>query len=185
MLSTNDFRKGLRIKLDGEVYYILDFQHARTAQRRSFVRTRLKNIKTGAVFERTFAAGDIFEEPDFEGKKMQYLYQSGSEYYFMDAKNFEEISISEEKLGDIHWFLRDGEEYSILFFEGKPINVELPTSVVLKVISVGPGHKSDAVTNVMKEATLETGLVLKVPIFIKEGELIKVDTRTNEYLERV
>lgn len=185
MISTSDFRKGLRIKLEDEVYYIMEFQHARTAQRRAFVRTRLKNIKTGAVQEKTFSAGEMFEEPDFEEKKMQFLYETNSEYYFMDTKSFEQINIAEEKLGGACWFLREGEEYSMLFFEGNPINVELPTSIVLKVTSVGPGERGDSVTNIMKEAVLETGLKLKVPLFIKEGDSVKVDTRTNEYIERV
>lgn len=163
----------------------MDFQHARTAQRRAFVRTKLKNMRSGAVLEKTFAAGEVFEEPDFEERNMQYLYQSGSEYYFMDTKNFEQISISEENLGGAHRFLKEGGEYTILFFEGNPINVELPASVVLKIVSVGPGERGDSVTNIMKEAVVETGLKLKVPLFIKEGETIKVDTRTGEYIERV
>jgi elongation factor P len=185
VLSTTNFRKGLRIKLDGEIYYILSFQHARTAQRRAFVRTRLKNLRTGAVLEKTFPAGEVFEEPDFEEKTMQYLYQAESEYHFMDAKSFEQIGIAEDKLSGAHWFLQEGTEYKILFFEGNPLNVELPASVALKVISVGPGQRGDSVTNIMKEAVLETGLRLKVPVFIKEGERIKVDTRTTEYIERV
>ena len=168
----------------GEVYSIIDFQHARTAQRRAFVRTKVKNLRTGAVFEKTFAAGETFEEPDFEEKKMQYLYQADSEYYFMDTRSFEQSSILEERLGSAHWFLLEGEEYRILFLEGSPFNVDLPASVALKVVSVGPGHRGDSVVNIMKEAVLETGLSLKVPIFIKEGDRIKVDTRTNKYLER-
>lgn len=185
MISTSDFRKGLRIKLEGEVYYILEFQHARTAQRRAFVRTRLKNIKTGAVQEKTFSAGETFEVPDFEEKTMQYLYKEGDSYNFMDAKTFDEISISEEALADSRFFLHEGSEYKIVFFENSPIGVDLPTSVALKVMSVGPGQKSDAVTNALKEAVLETGIKLKVPLFIKEGDFVKVDTRTSEYIERV
>jgi len=184
MISTTNFRKGLRIKLDGEIYSIVNFQHARTAQRRAFMRTRFKNLRTGAVREETFAAGETFEEPDFEEKKMQYLYQSDGQYYFMDTRSFEQIGISEKRLGDAHRFLQDGGEYKILFFEGNPFNVELPASVVLKVTSVGPGHRGDSVTNLMKDAVLETGLVVKVPLFIKEGGKIKVDTRTSKYLER-
>ena len=162
----------------------MDFQHARTAQRRAFVRTRLKNLMTGAVREETFAAGETFEKPDFEEKKMQYLYQNDGEYYFMDTNDFEQISILEEKLGGARRFLQEEGEYKILFFEGNPFSVDLPASVVLKVTSVGPGQKGDAVTNIMKEAVLETGMILKVPVFIKEGDHVKIDTRTNEYLER-
>jgi len=184
MISTTDFRKGLKIKVDGEPYYIIDFQHARTAQRRAFVRTKLKNIKTGAVLEKTFAAGETFEKPDFEDKNMQYLYSSKDEYFFMDTKTFEQTTLPEEKLGDYKWYLKENKEYKILFFEGNPISIDIPSSVVLKIVSTEPGIRGDSATNVTKNATLETGLVVKVPLFIKEGELIKIDTRTGEYIER-
>jgi elongation factor P len=184
MLSTTDFRKGLKVKIEGEPYIIVDFQHARTAQRRAFVRTKLKNLKTGAVLEKTFASGETFEEPDFEEKSMQYLYSSEKEYVFMDSKTYEQITLSQEQLGDSRWYLKENEEYRILFFEGNPLNLDLPTSVVLKIASTEPAVKGDSVTNITKNATLETGLKVKVPLFIKEGELIKVDTRTGEYLER-
>jgi elongation factor P len=185
MLSTTDFRKGLRIKLEGEVYYVVDFQHARTAQRRAFVRTKLKNIKTGSVLERTFSAGETFEEPDFEDKTMQFLYSDGEDFHFMDSKTYEQITLSEEKLGDYKWYLKENSEYRVMFFEGQPVNVDLPASVVLKIVSTEPGIKGDSVTNLTKNATLETGLVVKVPLFVSEGEHVKIDTRTNEYIERV
>jgi len=184
MLSTTDFRKGLKIKIEGEPYYIVDFQHARTAQRRAFVRTKLKNIKTGAVLERTFSAGETFEEPDFQEKWMQYLYSSGNDFHFMDSKTYEQIVLNEEHLGDYRWYLKENEEYKILFFEGKSVNLDIPTSVLLKVTSTEPAIKGDSVTNITKDATLETGLVVKVHLFIKEGDTIKVDTRTGEYIER-
>ena len=184
MLSTTDFPKGLRIKIEGEPYFIVDFQHARTAQRRAFVRTKLKNLKTGAVLEKTFSAGETFEEPDFEDRLMQYLYSSEKEYVFMDSKTYEQITLTDEQLGDSRWYLKENDEYKILFFEGNPLNVDLPTSVVLKITSTEPAVKGDSVTNIMKSATLETGLNIKVPLFVKEGELVKVDTRTGEYLER-
>jgi len=184
MLSTTNFRKGLRIKIEGEPYYIIDFQHARTAQRRAFVRTKLKNIKTGAVLEKTFSAGETFEEPDFQEKWMQYLYSSGTEFHFMDSKTYEQIILNEEHLGDYRWYLKENEEYQILFFEGKQVSLDLPASVVLKVIETEPAIKGDSVTNITKTAKLETGLEVKVPLFIKEGDYLKVDTRTGEYLER-
>jgi elongation factor P len=184
MLSTTDFRKGLKIKLEGDIYYIVDFQHARTAQRRAFVRTKLKNVKTGAVLERTFSAGETFEEPDFEEKRMQYLYSSENEYYFMDAKNYEQISLTGDQLGDYRWYLRENSEYQVMFFEGQPVSLDLPASVVLKITSTEPAIKGDSVANMTKNATLETGLVVKVPLFVNEGEYVKIDTRTNEYLER-
>jgi elongation factor P len=184
MLSTTDFRKGLKIKLEDDIYYIVDFQHARTAQRRAFVRTKLKNIKTGAVLEKTFAAGESFEEPDFEEKSMQYLYSAEKEYYFMDTKTYEQISLTEDQLGDYKWYLKENAEYKVMFFEGQPLSVDLPASVVLKITSTEPAIKGDSVTNITKSATLETGLVVKVPLFVNQGEYVKIDTRTNEYIER-
>jgi elongation factor P len=184
MLSTSDFRKGLKVKIEGEPYYIIDFQHARTAQRRAFVRTRLKNIKTGAVLEKTFSAGETFEEPDFQERWMQYLYSSGNDFHFMDSKTYEQIILNEEQLGEYRWYLKENEEYKILFFEGKPVSLDLPSSVILKVIQTEPAIKGDSVTNITKSAKLETGLEVKVPLFIKEGDMIKIDIRTGEYLER-
>jgi elongation factor P len=184
MLSTTDFRKGLKIKIEGDVYYIVDFQHARTAQRRAFVRTKLKNIKTGAVLERTFSAGEMFQEPDFEEKRMQYLYSDEKEYYFMDARTYEQISLTEDQLGDYKWYLKENSEYQVMFFEGEPVSLDVPASVVLKIASTEPAIKGDSVANITKNATLETGLVVKVPLFVNEGEYVKIDTRTNEYLER-
>jgi elongation factor P len=184
MLSTTDFRKGLRIKLEGDIYYIVDFQHARTAQRRAFVRTKLKNIKTGAVLERTFSAGETFEEPDFEEKTMQYLYSGEKEYYFMDTKTYEQTSLTDEQLGDYKWYLMENKQYKVMFFEGQPVNVDIPASVILKIVSAEPAIKGDSVSNITKNATLETGLVVKVPLFVNEGEYVKVDTRTSEYIER-
>jgi elongation factor P len=184
MISTSDFRKGLKIKIEGEPYYIIDFQHARTAQRRAFVRTKLKNIRTGAVLERTFSAGETFEEPDFQEKWMQYLYSSGNDFHFMDSTSYEQIVLNEEQLGDYRWYLKENKEYQILFFEGKPVSLDLPTSVILRVTQTEPAIKGDSVTNITKSARLETGLEVKVPLFIKEGDMIKIDTRTGEYLER-
>ncbi len=185
MLSTSDFRKGLKLKIDNDPYYIVDFQHARTAQRRANVWTKLKNIKTGAVIERTFAAGEQFEEPDFQQKMMQYMYNASGEYHFMDSHTFEQTALSEEQLGDYKWYLVIGQEYKTLFFEGNPVNVDIPTSVILQVTWTGPGVKGDTVTNITKDATVETELQIKVPLFIKQGDFVKVDTRTGEYIERV
>jgi elongation factor P len=185
MLSTKDFRKGLRIKVDGEAYYIVEFQHARTAQRAAFVRTKLKNIITGQVLEKTFASGEVFEQPDFVQKNMQFMYKDSEGYHFMDGRTFEQVFLTEGQLGDYKWYLLEGREYQILLFEGNPMGLELSASVVLKVTSTEPGIKGDSVTNMTKPATLESGLEVKVPLFIKEGDLIKVDTRTGEYLERV
>ena len=185
MLSTKDFRKGLRITVEGEVYYIVEFQHARTAQRAAFVRTKLKNIITGQVLEKTFASGEVFEQPDFVQKNMQFMYKDSQGYHFMDGRTFEQVFLTEEQLGDYKWYLLEVREYQILLFEGNPMGLELSASVVLNVTSTEPGIKGDSVTNITKPATLESGLEVKVPLFIKEGDLIKIDTRSGEYLERM
>ena len=184
MLSTTDFRKGLKLKLEGEIYIIVDFQHARTAQRRAFVRTKLKNIKTGAVLERTFSAGENFEQPDFEEKVMQFLYSDENGYFFMDTNNYEQFTLTDEQLGDSKWYLQENMDFKVLFFEGKPLSLELPSAVTLKIVSTEPAVRGDTVTGATKPATLVTGLVVKVPLFVQEGSMIKVDTRTGEYLER-
>ena len=184
MLSTTDFRKGLRVKIEGEPYCIIDFQHARTAQRRAFVRTKLKHVKTGAILEKTFSAGENFEEPDFEERTMQFLYSNQDEYMFMDTRNYDQVTLKEEQVGEYKWYLKENGEYKVLFFEGNAVSIDLPTSVVLKVASTEPAIKGDSVTNITKSATLETGLTVKVPLFVKEGESVKVDTRTGEYIER-
>jgi len=184
MLSTTDFRKGLKVKFEGDIYMIVDFQHARTAQRRAFVRTKLKNLKTGAVLEKTFSAGENFEEPDFEERIMQFLYSGEEGYVFMDSKTYEQVTLTADQLGDGRWYLQENVDFKILFFEGNPVSLELPSAVVLKVVSTEPAVRGDTVTGATKPATLETGLVVKVPLFVQEGEKIKVDTRTGEYLER-
>ena len=185
MLSTSDFRKGRKLALDGELYEIVDFQHARTAQRRANVWTRLKNLKTGSVLERTFAAGEMFDEPNFEQRKMQYMYTTGSEYHFMDQKSYEQVELTAEQIGDYKWYLVENEEYKILFFEGNPLSLDLPAAAILKVVESEPGVKGDSVSNLTKGAKLQTGLQVKVPLFVKEGDMVKVDTRTGEYLERM
>src|SRR3972149_2443863 len=184
MLSTTNFRKGLKLKLEGEIYIIVDFQHARTAQRRAFVRTKMKNLKTGAVLESTISAGENFEEPDFEEKVMQFLYSDENGFVFMDTNNYEQITITAEQLGENRWYLQENVDFKILFFEGNPLSLDLPSAVILKVVSTEPAVRGDTVTGATKPATLETGLVVKVPLFVQEGTKIKVDTRSGEDLER-
>ena len=184
MLSTTDFRKGLRLELESNLYTIIDFQHARTAQRRANVWTKLKNLRTGQVIERTFSAGERFEQPDFREASMQYLYNDGHEFMFMDSKSYEQVQLSADLLGDAVPFLKEQSEYKILFYEGVPISVDLPTSVELKVVESEPAVKGDSVSNLTKDAVVETGLKVKVPLFIKEGDMIKIDTATSAYLGR-
>lgn len=185
MLSTTDFRKGMRLQIEGNLFTIVDFQHARTAQRRANVWTKLKNIRTGQVIERTFSAGESFDEPDCKETTMQYLYNDGNEYFFMDSKTFEQVPLTREALGDYVSYLREQDEYKILFFEGNPINLDLPPAVELKVVESEPAVKGDSVSNLTKNAVVETGLNVKVPLFIKEGDTIKIDTSNGSYLGRV
>lgn len=185
MISTKDFRKGKRISIDGEPLIILDFQHQKVARGGATVRTKFRNLKTGAIFEKTFNGGENFKEPDLEDRKMQFLYESNNEYTFMDSKDFEQYVLDADNLGDDRFYLKENEEYSILVFEGNPLSLDLPASVVLKVVQSDPAVKGDSVSNITKPAKLETGADVKVPLFIKEGDFVKVDTRTGEYLERV
>jgi len=185
MITAADFRKGMKISYEGEPYEVVDFQKVMMARGRGFVRTRLKNLKTGFVIERSFPSNERFPEPNFSVRKMQYLYSDGENYYFMDSSTYEQFPISSGSLGYSHWFIREGTEYKLLFFEETPLSIDLPASVEMKVIETEPGVKGDTVSAATKPAKLETGLIIKVPLFINEGEIVKVDTRTKEYLGRV
>jgi elongation factor P len=184
MLSTSDFRKGMKLAIEGELYIIVDFQHARTAQRRANVWTKLKNLKTGQVIEKTFSAGENFNEPDFNERPMQYLYNDGEMFHFMDSRSYEQTALTADQIGDAKGYLQENVEYKILFFEGNPISINMPASVVLKVVEADPGVKGDSVSNLTKNAVVETGLQVKVPLFVKVGEAIKIDTSNGKYLER-
>ena len=185
MIDTSDFFKGMKIEIEGEPFIILDFQNARTAQRRANVTTKLKHLQTGQVLEKTFSSGTKFEEPPFESRDMQYMYNDGESYHFMDTDTYDQIAIPTEAIGDDKWYLLENHTYEILFYRGNAININLPTSVVLEVVEAEPAVKGDRVSNVMKGAKVETGLEVKVPIFVKEGDKIKIDTRDGKYLERM
>jgi elongation factor P len=184
MLSTSDFRKGMKLALEGELYVIVDFQHARTAQRRANVWTKLKSLKSGRVLERTFSAGETFNEPEFTERGMQYLYNDGEVFNFMDSKSYEQLSLNIEQVGDSKWYLQENVEYKIMFFEGNPIAIDMPSAVTLRVTESEPAIKGDSVSNMTKNVVVETGLNVRAPLFIKEGDLIKIDTSDGKYLER-
>ena len=184
MIDTSDFRIGMRLQIDNDIFYIIDFQHARTAQRKANVTTKLKNIRTGQVLEKSFAAGEKFVEPDFDERMMQFLYSDQEGFHFMDSKTYDQIALSPEQIGDYKWYLQENIEYQILFFEGNPINVVMPTAVVLEVVEAEPAVKGDTVSNITKLVKVETGLELKAPMFIKIGDRLKIDTRDGKYLER-
>jgi len=184
-VSTADFRKGLKIELEGEPYVIIDFLHVKPGKGGAFVRTKLKSLVTGNVIDRTFRSGERVQTPALEERKMQYLYKEGERYHFMDNETFEEFTLTQDQLGENKGFLPENVELQILFHNGQPIGVELPIFVELKIVQTEPGVRGDTATGGSKPATLETGAVIQVPLFLNEDDVIKVDTRTGEYIERV
>ena len=184
MLVAGDFKNGITFDMDGQVLQVIEFQHVKPGKGAAFVRTKLKNVITGAVTERTFNPTDKFENAIVERKEMQYLYNDGDLYYFMDMETFEQIPINKDKLGDAFRFVKENEMCKIVSYKGNVFAVEPPMFVVLEVTDTEPGYKGDTATGASKPATLETGAVIKVPLFIDIGTKIKIDTRTGEYLER-
>lgn len=184
MISATEFRKGLRVMIEGEPYTIVDFSHVKMGRGRPHTKAKIKHLLTGSVLERTFLSSETFELPDLETRRMQYLYSDADGYHFMDSKTYEQIALTESALSDTRFYLQENEEYTILFFEGRAISLDMPASVVLKVVESEPAIKGDSVTNIQKTAKLETGMEIKVPLFVKEGDMVKVDTRTGEYIER-
>jgi elongation factor P len=185
VIDTSEFRKGLKIEVDGEPFEIIEFQHVKPGKGSAFVRTSIKSLLTGRVLQPTFKSGDKVGRPDIEEKEMQYLYKQGDDYYFMDNKSFEQTFISEQVLGDQKFFLKENINASILFYNGKALGVSLPNSVDLKVAKCDPGIRGDTVSGALKPATLETGYQVNVPLFINEGDILKIDTRDGKYLTRV
>lgn len=184
MYSTTDFRKGLKIELDGTPYEIVDFQHFKPGKGGAMVRTKLRNILTGRTVDNTFRSGEKVGRPDMEQRDMQYLYREGEDLVFMDLVTFEQLHLADEVTGGKSGFLKEAQECRVMLYNGEPIDIEIPVSLVLKVVKTEPGAKGDTVSNVTKAAELETGLVVQVPIFVNEGDNIKVDTRSREYLGR-
>lgn len=174
----------MTIELDGEVYTVVEFQHVKPGKGAAFVRSKLKNVKTGAVVERTFRAGEKVPRAHIERREVQYLYSSGEQYVFMDMETYEQMSLSADQLGDSTRYLKENMIIAILQFQGTPIGVDLPNSVELTVVETDPGVRGDTATGGTKPAKLETGAVVQVPLFINIGDVIRVDTRTGYYLER-
>lgn len=184
MLSAGDFRNGSTFELDGNVVSIVEFQHVKPGKGAAFVRAKIKNVMSGAVTERTFNPSDKYQEAFIERREMQYLYNDGDLYYFMDNETFEQIPINSSVLGDNFKFVKENMVCKVLSYKGSVFGVEPPLFVELLVTQTDAGFKGDTATNATKPATLETGAEIKVPLFIEEGEKIKIDTRTGEYLER-
>ncbi|MCI1956731.1 MAG: elongation factor P [Oscillospiraceae bacterium] len=184
MISAGDFRNGATFEMEGSVYSIIEFQHVKPGKGAAFVRTKIRNIITGAVTERTFNPNDKFPTAFIERKDMQYLYNDGDLYYFMDPESFEQIPISKSILGDNFKFVKENMDCKILSYKGNVFGVEPPNFVELDIVKTDPGFKGDTATNATKPAVVETGAEIKVPLFINEGEKIRIDTRTGEYMER-
>lgn len=185
MYSTNEFRKGLKIEINGEPFNIVDFQHVKPGKGNAFVRTRLKSLLSGNVLERTFKSGEKVDRPDLESKKVQYLYNDGESYIFMDMETYEQLAAPQEQLGGAHMFMLENMEANILIFKGKVIDIELPTFVDFVITRTDPGVRGDTVTGATKPAEIQTGATVQVPLFVNEGERIRIDTRTGSYVERV
>jgi elongation factor P len=185
MISTNQFRNGAAIRVDGKRFAILYFQHVKPGKGGAFVRTRLRNLHTGAVIEKTFRAGEKVESVRTESRLMTFLYRDGDLYYFMDSETYEQIAIPSEGLAETVDYLVPNGEMEVLLADGEVVGVEPPVHVELEVAQTDPGLKGDTATGGSKPATLETGLVVQVPLFVNVGEKVRVDTRTKEYLTRV
>ena len=185
MFSTAEFKRGLKIEMEGTPYSIVEFQHVKPGKGGAFVRTKLKNLVTGGVVDKTFRSGEKVGKPDLEEKNMQYLYAEGTDYHFMDNDTYEQTFITADQLGDSKDFLQENITIDVLFFQGKPIGVELPIFVELTITESEPGVKGDTASGGNKPAIVETGATIQVPLFLNEGDKIKIDTRTGEYIERV
>ena len=183
-VSTNDLRNGMTLDLPEGLFAVVEFQHVKPGKGGAFVRTKLKNQRTGAVIERTYRADEKLEQAIIDKREMQFLYRDGSEYIFMDTTSYEQLQVDTGLLGDANNYLKEGDDAVIEFFGTEIVGVELPAAVELTVSETEPGLQGDRVSGARKPATLETGLVLQVPLFVNPGEKIKVDTRTGEYLTR-
>ncbi|MDO4876175.1 MAG: elongation factor P [Oscillospiraceae bacterium] len=184
MISAGDFRNGLCFEMDGQVYQVVEFQHVKPGKGAAFVRTKYKNVKTGSVVERSFNPNEKFEQAQLERRDMQFIYADGDLYYFMDTDTYEQTPIHSDKIGDGTKFLKEEMICKVVSYKGDIFQVELPITVELEITECEPGVRGDTTNNANKYATLETGAVVKVPLFVNQGEKIRVDTRTGEYLER-
>jgi elongation factor P len=185
MATTTDFRNGFVMRMDNELWIIVEFQHVKPGKGGAFVRTRLKNVRTGRVIDRTFRSGEKVEDVRLEQRKYQYLYGSDAEYVFMDVNTYEQASLTPENVGEASQFIKESMIVEILFNGSEALSVQPPIFVELQIVKTDPGVKGDTAQGGSKPATLETGAVVQVPLFIQEGEMIRVDTRTSTYVERV
>jgi len=185
MISAGEFRKGVTFEMNGNPYVVLDFQHVKPGKGAAFVRTKYKNLVTGATKEDAFNPNDKYPRAHIESKEMQFLYSDGDLYYFMDNETFEQIPLTKEDVEDAIKFLKENDSANVKFYQGKVFQVEAPNFVELAVVETEPGVKGDTASNVTKSATLETGATIQVPLFVNEGDVLKVDTRTGTYISRM
>jgi elongation factor P len=185
MYSTAEFKKGLKIELDGVPYTIVDFQHVKPGKGGAFVRTKMKSLLTGRVLDQTFRSGEKVKRPDLMEREMQYLYREGGDFHVMDNETYEQMMLTEDQVGESSQYLADNMAVKVLFFNQQPVGVEVPLFVELEVAQTDPGVKGDTAAGGTKPATLESGVTIQVPLFINEGDRVKVDTRTGAYIERV
>ena len=184
MISSNDLRNGVTIVVDGQLWTVIEFLHVKPGKGSAFVRTRLKNVKTGTTLERTFRAGEKLERAIVDNRSMQMLYNDGDGYHFMDQESFENVTLQRDLIGDPADFLKDGMVVDVQFHEAVPIGIDLPAHVELKVVETDPGFKGDTATNATKPARLETGATVQVPLFVETGNVIRIDTRDRRYIGR-
>lgn len=185
MISSNDIRPGTTIKVDNGVWQVIEFQHVKPGKGAAFVRTKLKNVKTGNLNEKTFRAGEKIPKANIEKRTMQFSYASGDDYIFMDNETFDQMTITKEDLGNVSLYIKEGTNVQVISHDGAVFGVEPPTFIDLRVVETDPAYKGDTAQGGTKPAKLETGAVVSVPFFVIEGDMVKIDTRNNEYLERV
>ena len=184
-MDTSDIRKGFKMMVDGQPFVVIDFQFVKPGKGQAFTRVKIRNMATGAVLERTFKSGEKIEPADVEERSLQYIYPEGSDFVFMDAGSGDQITVSGDKIGDDAKWMSDGMNVDVTLFKGVPIGVSLPSHVVLQITTCEPGVKGDTASGATKPATLSTGAVVNVPLFVQDGEWVKIDTREGTYLERV
>jgi elongation factor P len=185
MPTTSEFRKGFKIEMNGEPFIIVEFLHVKPGKGGAFVRTKLKSLLTGKIIEHTFRSGEKVKSPDIEEKEVQYLYNDGENYYFMDKESYWQFELAEDQLVDSKDFLQENITLTVLFHNDNPVGVQLPTFVELRIDRTEPGVRGDTASGGTKPAKLESGAVVQVPLFLEEGDIIKIDTRTGEYIERI
>lgn len=185
MIMAGDFRNGTTFELDGQVYKIVEFQHVKPGKGAAFVRTRLKNVMNGSVLERTFNPSEKYENAQVDRREMQYLYEDGGLYYFMDTETYEQQPLNKEQLGEALQYVKENMNVKVLSYKGNVFGVEPPTFVELEITETEPGFKGDTATGANKPAIVETGAKITVPLFVNQGDIVRIDTRTGEYMERV